>query len=55
MEKTKQLLLEERIKALENALRHVDDCLSINDYGDYVLLGRFDAEILRGALEGNNV
>lgn len=43
--------LRERVRVLEDALRHVDDCLSINDYGDYVLLGRFDSEIVRAALE----
>ena len=39
-----------RIKVLEDALRHVNKCLSINDYGDYVLLSLFDAEIVRTAL-----
>ena len=39
-----------RIKLLEGALRHVNKCLSINDYGDYVLLSLFDAEIVRTAL-----
>ena len=42
--------LRERIKVLEGALRHVNKCLSINDYGDYVLLSLFDAEIVRTAL-----
>ena len=43
--------LRERVKLLEAALRHVDDCLSINDYGDYVLLSRFDSDIVSAALE----
>ena len=43
--------LRERVKLLEDALRHVDDCLSINDYGDYVLLSRFDSDIVSAALE----
>ena len=42
--------MKERIKVLEGALRHVNKCLSINDYGDYVLLSLFDAEIVRTAL-----
>ena len=43
--------LRERVKLLEDALRHVDDCLSINDYDDYVLLSRFDSDIVSAALE----
>lgn len=41
---------DERIKVLEDALRHVNRCLSINDYGDYVLLSLFDAGIISAAL-----
>lgn len=50
---TDNAALRERVKVLEDALRHVDDCLSINDYGDYVLLSRFDSEIVRAALEAS--
>lgn len=42
----------DRIKKLEAALRHVGDCLYIDDYGDYGLLSNFDAEKINTALEG---
>jgi len=44
--------LRERVRVLEDALRHVDDCLSIDDYGDYALLPRFDSDIVSAARKG---
>lgn len=46
--------MKKRIKVLEDALRHVNRCLSINDYGDYVLLSAFDAGIISAALGEKN-